>query len=189
MPELRRSGSESLRSTSPLANCASRASGSSCKSSLFKPWWLCSNARAKCVTREELQKRLWPGGTFVDFDRGLNKAINRVREALGDDADNPRFIETVPQRGYRFLAQVETPFRPSRLHRRLRRHQFRADVPRRIERRAFRSRSAGGLICGTDCFYWVPPFAFTSADGLSQSRCCHWKICRATPPRNTSPTV
>jgi len=59
------------------------------------------------VTRDELQKRLWPGGIVVDFDSGLNKAINRVREALGDDADNPRFIETVPQRGYRFLAQVD----------------------------------------------------------------------------------
>jgi TolB-like protein/DNA-binding winged helix-turn-helix (wHTH) protein/Flp pilus assembly protein TadD len=60
------------------------------------------------LTRDELQKRLWPGDTVVDFDRGLNKAINRVREALGDDADNPRFIETLPQRGYRFLGQVET---------------------------------------------------------------------------------
>jgi TolB-like protein/DNA-binding winged helix-turn-helix (wHTH) protein len=60
------------------------------------------------LTREELQKRLWPGGTVVDFDRGLSKAINRLREALGDDADNPRFIETLPQRGYRFIAQVET---------------------------------------------------------------------------------
>src|SRR5258708_7303779 len=60
------------------------------------------------VAREELQKRLWPRDTFVDFDRGLNKAINRLREALGDDAENPRFIETLPQRGYRFIAQVET---------------------------------------------------------------------------------
>jgi TolB-like protein/DNA-binding winged helix-turn-helix (wHTH) protein len=60
------------------------------------------------LTRDELQKRLWPGDTVVDFDRGLNKAINRVREALGDDADNLRFIETLPQRGYRFLGQVET---------------------------------------------------------------------------------
>jgi TolB-like protein/DNA-binding winged helix-turn-helix (wHTH) protein len=59
------------------------------------------------VTRDELQKRLWPGDTVVDFDRGINKAINRLREALGDDADNPRFIETLPQKGYRFLAQVE----------------------------------------------------------------------------------
>src|SRR6266404_5153181 len=59
------------------------------------------------LTREELQKRLWPTNT-VDFDIGLNKAINRLREALGDDADNPRFIETLPQRGYRFIAPVET---------------------------------------------------------------------------------
>jgi TolB-like protein/DNA-binding winged helix-turn-helix (wHTH) protein/cytochrome c-type biogenesis protein CcmH/NrfG len=61
------------------------------------------------LTRDELQKRLWPSGTTVDFDRGLNKAIARVRDALGDDADNPRFIETLPLRGYRFLAQVEGP--------------------------------------------------------------------------------
>src|SRR5437660_6033936 len=57
------------------------------------------------LTREELQKRLWPAHTTVDFDRSLNKAIARVRDALGDDADNPRFIETLPSRGYRFLAQ------------------------------------------------------------------------------------
>ncbi len=59
------------------------------------------------VTREELQKRLWPD-TVVDFDRGLNKTINRLREALGDDADHPQLIETVPLRGYRFLAPVES---------------------------------------------------------------------------------
>jgi Tol biopolymer transport system component/DNA-binding winged helix-turn-helix (wHTH) protein len=61
------------------------------------------------VTREELQKRLWPGDTFVDFDRGLNAAVNRVREALGDSAENPRFVETLPRRGYRFIGQVEGP--------------------------------------------------------------------------------
>jgi DNA-binding winged helix-turn-helix (wHTH) protein len=60
------------------------------------------------VTREELQKKLWPADTFVDFERGLNRAINKLREALGDDADSPRFIETLPRRGYRFLAPVET---------------------------------------------------------------------------------
>src|SRR6266567_1005917 len=60
------------------------------------------------VTREELQKRLWPADTFVDFERGLNRAINKLREALVDDADTPRFIETLPRRGYRFLAPVET---------------------------------------------------------------------------------
>ncbi len=60
------------------------------------------------VTREELQQKLWPADTFVDFDRGLNRAINRLREALGDGTDNPRFIETLPRRGYRFIAPVET---------------------------------------------------------------------------------
>src|SRR5215471_10068372 len=59
------------------------------------------------VTREELQKRLWPADTFVDFDHGLNKAINKIREALGDSADTPRFVETVARRGYRFLADVK----------------------------------------------------------------------------------
>jgi len=55
------------------------------------------------VTREELQSRLWPSDTFVDFDHSLNKAINKLREALGDSADSPRFIETLAKRGYRFL--------------------------------------------------------------------------------------
>ena len=58
------------------------------------------------VTREDLQKRLWPADTFVDFDHGLNKAINKIREALGDSAESPRFVETVSRRGYRFLAEV-----------------------------------------------------------------------------------
>ena len=59
------------------------------------------------VTREELSKKLWPEKTFVDFERGLNKAINKLRAALRDNAEKPRFIETLPQRGYRFIAQVE----------------------------------------------------------------------------------
>jgi TolB-like protein/DNA-binding winged helix-turn-helix (wHTH) protein len=58
------------------------------------------------VTREELRQKLWPGDTFVDFDHGLNNAINRLREALNDSADVPRFIETLPRRGYRFIAEV-----------------------------------------------------------------------------------
>jgi TolB-like protein/DNA-binding winged helix-turn-helix (wHTH) protein/lipoprotein NlpI len=58
------------------------------------------------VTRKELQERLWPGDTFVEFENGLNNAISRLREALGDTAESPRFIETVPRRGYRFLAEV-----------------------------------------------------------------------------------
>ena len=59
------------------------------------------------VTREELRQRLWPEGTFVDFDQGLNKAVGKLRNALADSAESPRFIETVPRRGYRFIAPVE----------------------------------------------------------------------------------
>jgi DNA-binding winged helix-turn-helix (wHTH) protein/tetratricopeptide (TPR) repeat protein len=58
------------------------------------------------VTREELRSENWPADTFVDFDNSLNTAINKLREALGDSADNPRFIETLPRRGYRFMAPV-----------------------------------------------------------------------------------
>ena len=59
------------------------------------------------VTREQLRQRLWPNGTFVDFEHGLNAVINRLRETLGDSAESPRFIQTVPRRGYRFIAPVE----------------------------------------------------------------------------------
>src|SRR5690348_11631579 len=52
------------------------------------------------VTREEIQKKLWPDGIVVEFEHGINAAVKRVREALGDDADNPRFVETLPRRGY-----------------------------------------------------------------------------------------
>jgi DNA-binding winged helix-turn-helix (wHTH) protein len=60
----------------------------------------------KAVTREELQQKLWPADTFVDFDVGLNTAIRKLRQAMGDDADHPHYIETLARRGYRFLAQV-----------------------------------------------------------------------------------
>ncbi len=59
------------------------------------------------VAREELQRRLWPNGTFVDYEQSLNKAVNKLREALGDSANHPLYIETVARRGYRFLAPVE----------------------------------------------------------------------------------
>ena len=59
------------------------------------------------VTREELRTRLWPVDTFVDFNHGLNAAVNKLREALSDSADNPRFVETLPRRGYRFIATIE----------------------------------------------------------------------------------
>jgi len=59
------------------------------------------------ISREDLRTRLWPADTFVDFDHSLNTAVNKLREALGDSASNPRFIETVARRGYRFVAEVE----------------------------------------------------------------------------------
>src|SRR6202020_2204098 len=63
------------------------------------------------VTREELQKRLWPD-TFVDVDHNLNTAINKIREVLGDSAESPRFVETLPRRGYRFIGELERPVSP-----------------------------------------------------------------------------
>jgi TolB-like protein/DNA-binding winged helix-turn-helix (wHTH) protein/Flp pilus assembly protein TadD len=62
---------------------------------------------SEVVSREELQKKLWPADTFVDFDHGINKAISKIREALGDSAESPSFVETVARRGYRFLAEVK----------------------------------------------------------------------------------
>lgn len=92
------------------------------------------------VTREALVNRLWPAGTFVDFDRGLNKAINHLREALGDSADLPRFIETFPRKGYRFIASVtceddtlqESPAQ---------------SVPRRLRLRTWMIAAAGAIVC------------------------------------------
>src|SRR5204862_1459432 len=62
---------------------------------------------SEIVTREELQQKIWPSDTFVDFDHGLYNAIKRLREALADDAEKPRYIETVPRRGYRFVGKIE----------------------------------------------------------------------------------
>ena len=59
------------------------------------------------VTREELRQTLWQSDTFVDFDTALNKAITKIRDVLGDSAASPRFVETLPKRGYRFIAPVE----------------------------------------------------------------------------------
>src|SRR5262245_41686275 len=68
------------------------------------------------VTREELRQSIWPTDVYVAFDQGLNNAIKKVRDALGDSADNPRFIETVAKHGYRFLAPVSgAALRPSKV--------------------------------------------------------------------------
>ena len=64
------------------------------------------------VTRDELQARIWPAESFGDFDHAVNVAVGKLRTALGDTADNPSFIETVPRRGYRFVATIATPEPP-----------------------------------------------------------------------------
>ena len=62
----------------------------------------------RVVTRDDLRQKIWPADTFVDFDHSLNTAINKIREALGDSASSPRFVETLARRGYRFIAQVDS---------------------------------------------------------------------------------
>src|SRR3954470_14282204 len=66
-------------------------------------------ARGEVVTRESLHAALWPDGTTVDFDRGLNFAVAQVRSALGDSVESPAFIRTVPKRGYQFIAPISEP--------------------------------------------------------------------------------
>lgn len=73
----------------------------------FQVLVLLMDRAGELVTREEISQKLWPDGTFVDYEHGVNSAVNRIREALGDTASNPRFIETLARRGYRFIAPVE----------------------------------------------------------------------------------
>lgn len=77
------------------------------KAQPFQLLLLLLEKRGELVTREEICATLWPDGTFVDFEHGVNSAVNRVREALGDSAANPRFVETLARRGYRFVAPIE----------------------------------------------------------------------------------
>jgi TolB-like protein/DNA-binding winged helix-turn-helix (wHTH) protein/Tfp pilus assembly protein PilF len=80
----------------------------------FRVLALLVSRAGQVVTREELRQRVWPSNVYVDFDQGLNNAIKKVREALGDSADSPRFIETVARHGYRFVASVSAaPSRPA----------------------------------------------------------------------------
>jgi DNA-binding winged helix-turn-helix (wHTH) protein len=65
------------------------------------------------VTRQEIREALWPDGTFVDFDQAMNFAIKQVRDALGDSAEKPLYVQTIPKRGYRFIAPVAAPASPS----------------------------------------------------------------------------
>ena len=69
--------------------------------------------RGEVVTREALRQKLWSADTFVDFDMGLSSAVKKLREALGDSAENPRFVETLPRRGYRFIAGADRSASPA----------------------------------------------------------------------------
>lgn len=75
----------------------------------FKLLLLLASNPGKLISREEIRSALWPEGIHVDFDQSLNFAVRQVREALGDEADEPRFIKTLPRRGYRFIAPVSPP--------------------------------------------------------------------------------
>src|SRR5437764_13377050 len=74
----------------------------------FKILALLASRPGQLVTRDEIQRQVWGEETFVDFEQGLNFAIKKIRVALCDDAQTPRYIETLPRRGYRFIASVET---------------------------------------------------------------------------------
>jgi Tol biopolymer transport system component/DNA-binding winged helix-turn-helix (wHTH) protein len=81
-----------------------------------QPFQVCAillSRSGELVSREELRQQVWPEDTFVDFDHALNTAITKIRLALGDQADNPRFVETLPRRGYRFIAPVDKPSSPA----------------------------------------------------------------------------
>jgi Tol biopolymer transport system component/DNA-binding winged helix-turn-helix (wHTH) protein len=98
------------------------------------------------VTREELRSKLWPGDTFVDFDHSLNAAIKRLRDALGESAETPIFVETIPRRGYRFIGQVETPALLASTHPRLWKRLF-------TTRNAVLSGLAGGALVMSFLYY------------------------------------
>ena len=89
------------------AKCAKKTARSSSRNnpSRFSP--CCLEHAGQVVTREEIQQRLWPAGMFVEFEHSISTAVMKLREALGDSAEHPRFIETLPRHGYRFIARVE----------------------------------------------------------------------------------
>jgi DNA-binding winged helix-turn-helix (wHTH) protein len=79
----------------------------------FKLLALLASRSGQVVTRDEIQNQIWGGDTFVDFEQGVNKCIKQIRTALSDNADNPLYLETIPRRGYRFLAPVRTKTIPA----------------------------------------------------------------------------
>lgn len=113
------------------------------------------------VTREEIRSRLWPADTFVDFDHSVNTAINKIREALADNAENPRFVETIPRRGYRFVAPVEqhrTPVAPAVPTQIVSSNLGLIERPRRIRRWFVVAAVLAGLTAAVGVFVsWLTP--------------------------------
>jgi len=100
-----------------LANCTKHGIRLKLQDQPFQVLALLLERPGDLVTREEFRQKLWPADTFVDFDTGLNSAIKKLRDVLGDSAEKPRYIGTLPRRGYRFIARVENgnatcPHRP-----------------------------------------------------------------------------
>ncbi len=157
------------------------------------------------ITREDLRTRLWPADTFVDFDTGLNSAIKKLRDALGDSADLPTFIETLPRRGYRFISAVATPSalptkeplvakgEPAAPKREQGKGQGAAPKGRTEGRGFFRPTTIGTLtlvqlLSWLICSIWEG-FGKNSSWGplgqrFSPSPCCRWRISRETRRRN-----
>ena len=138
------------------------------------------------VTREELQKRLWPD-TFVDVDHNLNTAINKIREVLGDSAESPRFVETLPRRGYRFIAAINGI------------EQTAAEEGKPARGLGAWIRLAGLVVLpivavaawlvGVNVYGWRDRLrAVTPSPPFNPSPSCRLPICRATQSRNTLPT-
>ena len=94
-------------------NCTTTAPGPSFRNNLSRCWLALLEHPGEVVTREELRQRLWGSDTFVDFEQGLNTAVKRLREVLGDSAEKPQYIETVPRHGYRLMVEVERPEPPT----------------------------------------------------------------------------
>jgi cholera toxin transcriptional activator len=137
------------------------------------------------ITREELQQRLWPSDTFVDFDHSLNTAINKVREALGDSASNPRYVETLARRGYRFIGpirseqpapmsaaevpQVVTVQKPPAAQKRLH-PELEVPIPNRALTRTLFALTQVMYLC----FYLAALFRLSSVEGIADSFLPPW---------------
>src|SRR5206468_1725855 len=108
------------------------------------------------VTREELRQAIWGQETFVDFERGLNSCVKQIRLALGDDAESPRYIETLPRRGYRFIALLESISPPAAVHAAASRSRAPLDLPtlRRVAAALALILVLAGLIAYRDA--WFP---------------------------------